>query len=594
MVDAMSRILSINESFLDKVEAGEVEDNDYMDAVEVFLSVNVEVSVQDDAQDHEHAGEYVPGKVSRILERAVTSGIVLSYDLSYEFEHSGYTDKSGCQMSVSFMMSNDASIRDFCDLLVRMFLPARFMDTGFSRHLVRIVPNGKQKVSISILSDPEDKSRKELSILSDETFFEMFMLYFPDASKDEILREFVHSYALWQNDGAPMSVISIFTMNGPDMANVIVDGQVAIGEWFHAIDSFDGRIAIVKKGGLMNFYDIERRRLLSNTWFRSAKPFSEGFAVVDVGSGANEVYKFMDMDGNYAFGGKSFEYASGFNDGLSMVLDKSMPWNFIDTKGSFITRSGYAGCHKFSEGYAVVKRDDQMMNYIDKNGKFLSDEWFFACGDFRCSFGLVARTSSEFNYIDKNGIIISDVWFDSARYFCEGIGIVGRIGLGFNYIKPDGNLLFPDKWFSICNDFKNGYCSALPDKSSKYKFYDKNGNEVSDMTFEKCRDFCGGFAAVRLDLSVLQGSSSGWNYIRENGKILYVGGLFDMCYDFRNGFGLVKLDGRFNYIDSAGRLVSDKWLDNYMEMEPSCDGMIMTDYGSGGAVDSNGFFIALV
>lgn len=592
----MNRILSINESLLDKVEAGEVDDDDYMDGVEVSLSVNVEVTVQDDAQDHERTGEYVPGKVSRILERAVSSGIVLSHDLSYEPEYSDYTEKSGCQMSINFMMSNDASLRDFCDLLVRMFLPARFMDTGISKHLIKIVPNGKRSVSFCNLSDSENKMRKELSIFSNETFFEMFMLYFPDASKDDILREFVHSYALWQNDGASMSVISIFTMDGPDIENenVIVDGQVAIGEWFNAIDSFDGRIAIVKNSGLMNFYDIERHRLLSNTWFNNAKPFSEGFAVVDVGPASCKEYKFIDMDGNYAFGGKSFVFASKFNEGLSMVIDRDNTWRFIDTKGNFITRDGYASCHNFSEGFAVVSRDDKTRNYIDKNGKLLSDEWFYACGDFRCGFGLVARTSSEFNYIDKNGNMISDVWFDSARDFCEGIGIVGRIGLGFNYIKPDGSLLFPDKWFNICNDFKNGYCSALPDKSSKYKFYDRNGKEVSDMMFDKCRDFCGGFAAVRVDLSESRGSSSGWNYIGENGKILYEGGLFDMCYDFRNGFGLVKLDGRFNYIDSAGRLVSDKWLDNYMEMEPSIDGMIMTDYGSGAAVDSNGFLIALV
>ena len=76
----------------------------------------------------------------------------------------------------------------------------------------------------------------------------------------------------------------------------------------------------------------------------------------------------------------------------------------------------------------------------------------------------------------KNGNIISDVWFESGRDFCEGFGIVGNVGQGFNYIKPDGNLLFPDKWFNICHDFKNGYCSAMSDKSPDYKFYDENGN----------------------------------------------------------------------------------------------------------------------
>jgi len=591
----MSRILSINESLLDKVEAGEVEDDEHIDGVEVSMSVNVKVSVQDEEQDHEQAGEYVPGKVSMVLERAVSSGVVLSYDLSNEPDRSAYGDESGCQMSVNFVMDNDASLRDFCDLLVRMFLPSRFIDTGISRHLVRIVPNGKQYVSISNLTDPKDKKRKKLSILSDESFFDMFVLYFPDVSKDEILREFVRSYALWQKDGALISVIYIFVMNGPNKANVIVDGRVAIDEWFNEIDSFDGRIAIVKKSGLVNFYDIERHVLLSNIWFNNARPFSEGFAVVIVGSGPNDAsYKFMDMDGNYALDGKSFAYATGFNEGLSMVLDKNMRCYFIDTEGNFITKDGYSGCHRFSEGYAVVVRDDQMANYIDKKGKLLSDEWFFGCCDFKCGFGLVLRSSSEFNYIDRNGNIISDVWFDSGRDFCEGFGIVGNVGQGFNYIKPDGNLLFPDKWFNICHDFKNGYCSAMSDKSPDYKFYDKNGNEVSDMTFDKCRDFCGGFAAVHIDFPLFRGFSSGWNYIGENGKILYECGLFDMCYDFRNGFGLVKLDGKFNYIDSAGKLVSSKWLDNYMEMEPSEDMLVRTGFGCGGFVDSVGNFIAVI
>ena len=62
-----------------------------------------------------------------------------------------------------------------------------------------------------------------------------------------------------------------------------------------------------------------------------------------------------------------------------------------------------------------------------------------------------------------------------------------------------------------------------------------------------CSDFYNGFAKVKLN--------GKWNFINTRGELLWKGNQwFDWCYIFDNGFAKVELNGRLFRIDTKGQL----------------------------------------
>ncbi len=77
-----------------------------------------------------------------------------------------------------------------------------------------------------------------------------------------------------------------------------------------------------------------------------------------------------------------------------------------------------------------------------------------------------------------------------------------------------------------------------------------SGKKISDV-FDWCGDFFEGFAVVRLN--------DKYNYIDTNNKLLS-NKWFDDCYVFGGGFGKVRLDGLYNYINTNGEIISqNQW-----------------------------------
>lgn len=65
-------------------------------------------------------------------------------------------------------------------------------------------------------------------------------------------------------------------------------------------------------------------------------------------------------------------------------------------------------------------------------------------------------------------------------------------------------------------------------------------------------DFNDGFAAVRLN--------GKWNFINHDGQILSKQ-WFEKVGDFIEGFGRVQLNGKWNFINVEGQLLSEQWFD---------------------------------
>ena len=70
--------------------------------------------------------------------------------------------------------------------------------------------------------------------------------------------------------------------------------------------------------------------------------------------------------------------------------------------------------------------------------------------------------------------------------------------------------------------------------------------------FDRCFDFLDGFARVKLN--------DKYNFINTNGQLIS-DTWFDGCGDFDNGVARVYLNDKYNFINTNGQLISDTWFD---------------------------------
>jgi hypothetical protein len=71
--------------------------------------------------------------------------------------------------------------------------------------------------------------------------------------------------------------------------------------------------------------------------------------------------------------------------------------------------------------------------------------------------------------------------------------------------------------------------------------------------FDYCSSFRSGYARVGLN--------GKYNFIDTEGKYLSEE-WFDNCWNFKDGYAVVALNGKWNYIDTKGNLISEQWFDD--------------------------------
>lgn len=126
-------------------------------------------------------------------------------------------------------------------------------------------------------------------------------------------------------------------------------------------------------------------------------------------------------------------------------------------------------CYFFHDGYAIVGVNDKY-NFIDTKGKYVSEEWFDDCYSFRDGYAKVClndkynyindgsaivKLNGKWNYIDTDGKPLSEQWFDCCWNFQDGYAKVCLNGR-YNYINTDGKYLF-EQWWDYCSNPKDGY-----------------------------------------------------------------------------------------------------------------------------------------
>ena len=81
----------------------------------------------------------------------------------------------------------------------------------------------------------------------------------------------------------------------------------------------------------------------------------------------------------------------------------------------------------------------------------------------------------------------------------------------------------------------------------------RNGESPEDV-FDNCEDFSEGYAVVKLN--------GKYNFINQKGEIAFPNQWFDWCGDFNDGYAAIELNDKWNLIDTEGNLLSpNQWFD---------------------------------
>jgi len=132
----------------------------------------------------------------------------------------------------------------------------------------------------------------------------------------------------------------------------------------------------------------------------------------------------------------------------------------------------FDNCWGFHDGYAMVALNDKY-NFIGTKGKYISEQWFDNCWDFYNGCAIVIL-NNKYNFIDTEGKYLSEQWFDYHGYFSNGYAVVKLDGK-YNFIDTKGKYL-SEQWFDNCYSFQNGY--AIVWLNGKYYTIDKNGKII--------------------------------------------------------------------------------------------------------------------
>ncbi len=287
------------------------------------------------------------------------------------------------------------------------------------------------------------------------------------------------------------------------------------------------------------------------------------------GSGSNNSAEGTSVSSNNNVNSRfyhvfTFVDANGLRIALNQKGDKR---GFIDAENNVVIPLIYEDAMPGNSGYYAVKSEGKW-GFVDKNNKQLIA---FKYDEIKVNFKKSLGT--DFATVVKNGktIIISkeiDLAFDKADFtnkynsvgsFNDGLALVNLKGK-YGYINEAGEEVVP-LIYDYSQDFREGRaCVSLYAKDkknllySKFGFINKSGNVVVPIIYEKVYlGFDHGWALVKLE--------GKWGYIDTLGKTV-LPFKHDEASLFREGLAAIQLKGKWGYMDKQGKTVIDCKYDN--------------------------------
>lgn len=278
--------------------------------------------------------------------------------------------------------------------------------------------------------------------------------------------------------------------------------------------------------------------------YDSPYPFVEGRAGVNVGKLVDDDFFLLDV-------GK---------------------WGFIDTTGKEVIPLKYSVVQNFVSGLAAVAVGGQ----IDEGTDIINARWGYVNAEgvevvppkYQQVFGFyeglsAVQLNGKQGYIDATGKVVIPLKYDLAEDFLDGLA---RVNIGgwmneegeftggkYGLIDKTGKEITPLKYNELLG-FSEGL--AIVEAGGKFGFINEKGEEVIPLKYDDVRHFKNGVAfvgfGIKPNVPLIEGK---WGIIDRSGKEV-VPAKFDWVgSDFEDNLALVKLTGKFYFIDNKGTIV---------------------------------------
>ena len=407
-------------------------------------------------------------------------------------------------------------------------------------------------------------------------------------------------------------------------------------QWYDSANSFDEGFSTVGLNGKHNLMGVDGKLLSPNQWYEYIGLFDEGFAPVRL----NRKWNFIGTDGKLVWDkpvDEWFSHVYWFDHGSALVklngeeyyLDRNGKLHYEkprSTDGSnrhgnnTIITEALSTNDVYSKYYsdidksvfdAAVKADPT--SDADHAGRYV--KWILGLykrGNWKPGDSYETKDAlSKFHRL-RNSLEIKDInGYKSVRQLIDAVSDkkstsdIKRSGAEKVYEDGEWLVIVPhteeasklygkgttwctaadnDNYFDYYNDQGPLYINIRKRDGEKWQFHFESESfmdaeddpvKIKDIglseglvrfydkvcpyfkalfEYDYVCDFHEGFAAVKLN--------GKWNFIDTNGKILSPGQWFDWCGKFTEGFAMVEIDGKCNFIDTEWNILSpDQWFD---------------------------------
>lgn len=385
-------------------------------------------------------------------------------------------------------------------------------------------------------------------------------------------------------------------------------GNIIIPVQFDEVNTVNGftEMKFVKKGSKTGLYRLGKGELLPPVYDDIVLLKKNVFRIKQ-----GDKYGMADTNGR-VITPVSVDQIFDFDYGNFTWYRMGDKYGFISTKGVLITPAAYESGWSFVNGFAVVARDGKR-GFIDETGKEVVPPQYEYCGDFSDGVGVVGK-DKKYALVNSKGKLITPFEYDGAWPSTEGMVKVLK-DKKWGYLNPKGKVVIPFQ-FDESGQFREGFAPAAV--NGLWGYIDKTGRWVVEPRYQKTSSFADGKAKVVKDNLVFlldknlkeinvrgydsvdvfrDGFAKCWlsgkqgvlrddgmeiippyyrsvikniyypgkNFVVSNGmkKGMYyrnLGLILDTVYEFvedpsNNGLIRVKLDGKYGFADTTGKIV---------------------------------------
>lgn len=241
----------------------------------------------------------------------------------------------------------------------------------------------------------------------------------------------------------------------------------------------------------------------------------------------------------------TFEDVAVYSNNYCPVKSKEV-WGFVDRYGNQRIACKYVEVGAYTQtNFASVVNADGDAYFIDKTGAkvLVSKEKYQSFGLLVDGKIAAKRRDDKYTYVDKEFNVLFGE-YDYASTINNGVAAV-KIGDSWQLINAEGKNITTENYFDIKLDEKQiAYRNDrlfVSTSADKYVMVDGLGKRVGTLIFEDARIFTSDApAAVKVD--------GKWCFVNSDGKLIS-DKKYDDARSFNNGLAAVCIDGKWGFID---------------------------------------------